>query len=174
MIHKGGNQRWTEFHAWASLCLGLGVKTYLELGCGSAGFMRLAGVKSMAIDILPDHHGGCIDHFHGNSNDPLNVERVTNLFDGPPDAVFIDADHEYGAVKLDFLLWYPIATKIVGFHDILMHGSKTFWDEIKVEYPSVEIIGQDRGSAEEWQHGSSHLNGKLECGGIGVIFKETL
>jgi len=67
-------------------------------------------------------------------------------------------------------MWYPAATKLIGFHDIKMPSVVPFWNEICRQYPSVEIIGRDAQSAQDWQRGSGS-NGDLDCGGIGVIFK---
>lgn len=170
MIHKGNNQRWPEFHTWASLCLGMGIQTYLELGCGSAGHMRLAGVNSIAIDI--NEHTNCIDHLMGNSHDPNMIGVILDHFKGAlPDAVFIDASHTCEDAKADFDQWWPLARKLVGFHDILMPEVAPYWNDIKRQYPSIEIIAKDIGSVMEWQHQS---NPDIQVGGIGVLFKETL
>ncbi len=171
MIYKGNNQRWPEFHSWACLCRGLGVRTYLELGCGSSGWMRLyAGLPAVAIDL--DAHNGC-DHVIGNSHDPAMVDHITKLFGGPPDAIFIDASHEYQDARADFDLWFPYARIVVGFHDILMPGPARLWDEVSVDHPSVQILARDRASAEEWQR-SPYPDGRMSIGGIGAIFKESL
>jgi hypothetical protein len=175
MIYKGNNQRWPEFHAWACLCRGLGVRTYLELGCGSTGWMRLyVGLNAVAIDLRPEGEGGCVDHIHGDSHDPAMLPRIIAMFDGPPDAVFIDADHTYQSARADFDLWHPAARLVVGFHDILMPGVASFWHEVAQSHPSIEILARDHASAEEWQRDHAHPDGRLDCGGIGVIFKERL
>lgn len=70
------------------------------------------------------------------------------------DAIMIDADHRYEAVKADYETWGPLA-HIVAFHDIAGHGilQKTsklpvevlkLWEEIKGSREHVELI--DAGS----------------------------
>lgn len=169
MIHRGNNQRWPEYHTWASLCIGMGVRTYLELGCGSAGHMELAGMRAIAIDLVD--HGPCRHHLHGNTHDPAMVDRIVAHFGGFPDAIFIDAGHEYAEARADFDQWFPWAGMVVGFHDILMGGPGQLWSEVSPRYPSIEIIGCDEGSAYEWQR-NDYPGGRMNIGGIGVIFKE--
>jgi len=172
VIYKGNNQRWPEFHAWACLCRGIGARTYLELGCGSSGWMhRYAGLHAIAIDLC--EHAGC-EHVIANSHDPAMVDHVKRLLGGGPlDVIFIDASHEYADARADFDLWWPIARVAVGFHDILMPGPRQLWDEVSVEHPSVEIIARDAASAFEWQR-TSWPDGHMPMGGIGVLFKESL
>jgi hypothetical protein len=56
-----------------------------------------------------------------------------------------------------------------------MPGVKEFWNEISLQYQSIEIIARDCDSAQRWQHGGGpYLDGKVNCGGIGVIFKEDM
>ena len=170
-IYRGSNQRIPEFHAWTSLCLGMGIQTYVELGVGSSWEHAQAGVRVVTVDILPNGLPG-IHHIQGDSHSLETLHAVLTHLGDRPDCVFIDADHTYDAVKADFDLWYPAAKYLIGFHDILLgEGSDRFWNQIKREYPSVEIIARDQASGEQWQRGSG-TNGDLLAGGIGVIFKE--
>jgi hypothetical protein len=89
-----------------------------------------------------------------------------------PDAVFIDADHSYAAVRADFELWWPKATKLVGFHDIQIPDVGRFWRETSLGIPSASIIGCDLGSAVSWQGSTVPADAVLSAGGIGVLFKE--
>jgi len=83
----------------------------------------------------------------GPSAAPEVVERVKRL--APFDAVLIDGDHRYEAVKRDFELYAPLA-RIVILHDIAAPShvaSRTgvpvevprLWAEVKDNYPSIEI-----------------------------------
>jgi hypothetical protein len=169
-MHTGSNQRIPEFHAWVCLVKGLGAQSYVELGVGSAWSIRDAGVPNiMTIDLLPNGLPG-IPHIQGNSQDlAVRMEAVVKL-GSMPDVVFIDADHSYQGCQRDFETWYPVAQMAVGFHDItLREGCDRFWEEICKQYPSVDILGRDHESAMKWQGG--HSDGRLNAGGIGVIFK---
>lgn len=169
-IYRGSNQRIPEYHSWTSLCLGMGIESYVELGVGSSWEQWEHGIKVVTVDVLPNGLPG-IDHVQGSSHDLDTLHRVLTILGGQPDCVFIDADHEYNAVYQDFDMWYPAATKLIGFHDIRMPSVMPFWNEISRQYPSVEIIGRDTKSAQGWQVGSGS-NGDLNCGGIGAIFKD--
>lgn len=172
--YEGCNQRIPEYHSWVCLNAGMKVKSYVELGCGSAHFLLQAGVeKVVTVDLLPNGVSG-VPHIQANTQDPQTINKVLDLLGGEyPDVVFIDADHEDAGVRKDFELWYPIAQQMVGFHDILMPSVQPFWNEICLRYPSVQIIGRDVGSADKWQHGVgvNHPDGRVNCGGVGVIFK---
>ncbi len=58
------------------------------------------------------------------------------------DFLFIDGDHTYEGVKLDFQMYSPLVKKggIVGFHDIVVHheslncGVHDFWAELCLEH----------------------------------------
>lgn len=168
-IYRGSNQRIPEYCSWVALCIGMGIKTYVELGVGSSWEHAQAGIKVVTVDVLPNGLPG-IHHIQNDSHSLETLHQVLEYLGGPPDCVFIDADHEYGAVYQDFDMWYPAATKLIGFHDILMHGVNQLWGEVKRQYPSVEIIARDPASGEQWQRGSG-TNGDLNVGGIGVLFK---
>ena len=170
LIYVGSNQRIPEYHAWTALCIGLGAKTYVELGCGSSHEQASMGMQVVTVDILPNGLNG-ITHIQADSHDPATLATVLAHLGGHrPDIVFIDADHTHEAVAKDFDLWHPAALMAVGFHDILMPGVKEFWEETALLYPSIQIIGRDIASAEQWQH-LGHVQGQVNCGGIGVIFK---
>ena len=167
--HPGSNQRVPEYHAWTSLCIGLGAETYVELGCGSSHEQHKAGLRVVTVDLLPNGLPG-IDHVQGNTHELETLHQVLTLLGGPPDIVFIDADHSYDGCKADFDVWYPAAAMAIGFHDILLgEGCDRFWREVSKQYPSVQIVGQDHESAAKWQGG--HNDGQINAGGIGVIFK---
>jgi hypothetical protein len=168
--YAGGNQRSSEINAWVSLVVGLGAKSYVELGCGSAYLLRDAGLSNIVtVDLLPNGIPG-IAHLQGSSDDPRMFGGAVHLLGGLPDVVFIDADHSAEAVRRDFAIWHPSAQIAVGFHDILMDSVAPAWSEIALAHPSVEIIGRDIQSAADWQH-EGHVQGRLKCGGIGVVFK---
>lgn len=173
LIYTGSNQRVPEYHAWTCLCVGMGIRTYVELGCGSSHEQHEAGIRVVTVDILPnglgDGLGGFLPHVQGDSHDPATLQRVLDTLGEPPDCVFIDADHSYAATKADFDLWWPLVRRMVGFHDIRMPGTMDFWREVSRLHPSIELVSRDTASACAWQHGAT--TGDVDCGGIGVLFK---
>jgi len=171
LIYTGSNQRIPEYNAWTALCVGLGCKSYVELGCGSAWEQLNAGILNIVtVDILPNGMSG-IRHIQGNSHDHEVRAAVLLALGDDPDVVFIDADHSEAGVRADFEAWWKFAKLAVGFHDILMPGVMEFWEEVCLKFPSVQIIGRDIEHANRWQHGGYSPDGKVNCGGIGVLFK---
>jgi len=174
-------QRGPEYIAWASICLALGIHSYVELGSGSAHYIRQAGIMRVAsvdlnnFDVPMGMHNATrrdgVVYYQGNSHDPATLHRIKQLFSGPPDAVFIDADHDYAPVREDFELWWPATTKVMGFHDIQIPSVARLWMEISINIPSVKLIGCDRASAASWQGESCPQDGVLSAGGIGVLIK---
>lgn len=80
------------------------------------------------------------------------------------DILFIDGDHTYEGVKLDFENFSPFVRKngIIAFHDIVEHPPESncevsqFWNEIKQKFHYQELITKDN---ENWA-------------GIGIISKD--
>jgi hypothetical protein len=181
ITERGMDQRSTEYRAWAALCLGMGVRSYLELGSGSgesanymlyAGVPRIVTVDSLASRAVPRVLHSQIDFIYMDSQDLELPTRVLKCLEGNwPDVVFIDADHSAEAVRKDFALWWPYAKQMVAFHDILMPTVYPVWEELCLKIPSVQIVGRDYESANLWQDNAPR-DGVLWCGGIGVLFKE--
>ena len=173
--YRGCNQRIPEYHSWVALNRGMDIQSYVELGCGSASFLQDAGVpRIITVDLLPNGHP-TIEHIVGDTHSLEVLHEVLAKLGDRPECVFIDADHSYEGVKADFDMWYPATTRLIGFHDILMPGVKEYWNEISLQYPSIEIIARDCDSAQRWQHGGGpYPDGKVNCGGIGVIFREDM
>ena len=73
------------------------------------------------------------------------VEKILN--ESPLDFLFIDGDHSYDGVKADFEMYKSLVRPggIIAFHDICPYteldlGVNRFWNEIKNQIKSVEII----------------------------------
>jgi predicted O-methyltransferase YrrM len=85
--------------------------------------------------------------FNSDSHDINVIQTVKRILDNQPvNFLFIDGDHSYNGVKQDFEMYLPLVKSpgIIAFHDALYHADKTeevdmFWQEIKKEYPFVEI-----------------------------------
>jgi len=87
-----------------------------------------------------------------NSHNPETFKNVKKYLNGKLiDFLFIDGDHTYEGVKMDFKMYSILVKKggIIAFHDIVEHSKdgscqvNRFWDEIKHNYKSLEII-QDK------------------------------
>ena len=114
----------------------LSIKSCLEIGCAAGGllhyFINVLGLEGHGLDSVaptmiddPDvmHIGDC----HSSEAQAWAKEH------GPYDMVFIDADHSYQAVKLDYELYNGMATKMIAFHDIFQDvylGPRMFWNEL--------------------------------------------
>ena len=70
------------------------------------------------------------------------------------DFLFIDGDHSYEGVKLDFETYLPLVNPggIIAFHDIVENdfdssfGTQIFWKEIKNNYDHQEFVKENRGN----------------------------
>lgn len=74
-----------------------------------------------------------------DSHDPQTQAEVSQY--APFDLCFIDGDHSYEGVKLDWKMYGRMA-RIVAFHDILRerdYGPWKLWSELKQNYPHVEL-----------------------------------
>src|SRR5216684_3129170 len=101
-------QRKPEYLIWTALCKAMGIRSYVELGTGSGHYLLDAGIeKVIGVDVnhtntnerhnfYQDARVCCVS---GDSHDLQTLHDVLTLLDGPPDAVFIDADHSYDAVR---------------------------------------------------------------------------
>lgn len=142
-------------------------KSYLEIGSRFGGSLLqtcslMDRVVSIDAGAGPGGRPGALKKLKGNleritkfgpetkliegfSTDPSVIEQA--LLEGPFDAVFIDAAHDYKSVKHDWETYGPLATKLVGFHDI--HGRTKgkhilevhiLWKEIKQNHETIELI----------------------------------
>lgn len=165
-----------ELKGLVQVLLENGVKSYLEIGSRYGGsFERImtalpAGSRGLSVDFPGDvfgdngsvpillaalerlrAFGSDVDCIFGPSQAPEVIERVRRH--APFDAVMIDADHRYEAVKRDFEI-YALMGRIVVLHDVAApdwQTSKTgvpvevprFWHEIKGLYRNLEIVAPD-------------------------------
>ena len=99
--------------------------------------------------------GKILVKINGDSTHIETIRRLALMLDGDKlDFIFIDGDHTYEAVKLDFRNYLNMTRKgsIIAFHDIYLrlrdpenidkdgfHGSVTrLWEELKREYKTEE------------------------------------
>lgn len=85
----------------------------------------------------------------GDSHCRDTLTLVTRMLNGKKaDVLFIDGDHSYEGVKNDFQMYSSLVDRggLVAFHDITPHalrpdvGVPKFWNEVKNQYCSEEII----------------------------------
>jgi predicted O-methyltransferase YrrM len=85
-----------------------------------------------------------------NSHNRETLARLSQLLKNDKiDFLFIDGDHSYNGVKQDFEMYKQFVASggIIGFHDIVYHpdyGVNMFWNEIKHNYASKEIIASKK------------------------------
>jgi cephalosporin hydroxylase len=112
-------------------------------------------------------------HFHATR------EALRQLLNGRrADVLFIDGDHSYGGVKIDFDMYAGFAAPggLLTLHDICLRPEHwgagndvgLFWDEIKQDYEVQEII--DPGGMCR----PDRPDGVAACWGIGVIGQKRL
>ena len=84
-----------------------------------------------------------------NSHSTESLEKVTRILNGEKlDFLFIDGDHRYEGVKMDFEMYSPLVRPggVVGFHDVGENSPAEgcavdrFWSEIKFSYEHREIV----------------------------------
>lgn len=113
-----------------------------------------------------------------NSFDPSTVAKIKTMIDGI-DVLFLDGDHNYEKVKLDYDLYRGFMKPggIIAFHDIadelaLPHIRYvwTLWKELRKLPNTLEFYYDGAGrkfKIEEYDY--NHDGGSLRWGGIGVI-----
>lgn len=122
--------------------------TVIDFPGGPFGDRNSLPILLTAIDRLRRNDRKIEDVILGPSLAPEVVDRAKRC--APYDAVFIDADHSYQAVRRDFALYSTMA-QIVIVHDIaappdvrshdgLAVEVPTFWKKIKNHYRHEEIV----------------------------------
>lgn len=96
----------------------------------------------------------------GMSQDLKNVERAHSFLGGHPEFCFIDGDHTYDGVKMDWQ-YYGALSDIVVFHDLVNHRP-----HFGVRQLFTELKESGKRTKEFWS--TAGQNG----GGIGVVFND--
>jgi len=87
-----------------------------------------------------------------DSHAPATLQRVTSLLGGGVDFLFVDGDHTYNGVRLDYEMYAPLVRPggLIAFHDIVdgppeaVGGVPRFWDQLRSGRSHVEEIVADR------------------------------
>jgi predicted O-methyltransferase YrrM len=128
-------------------------------GPGGGGYAqwRIPLYKSFALPNQQIHLIRADSHHRGT------LEQVEAILGGEQiDFLFIDGDHSYEGVKMDFEMHSPLVKKggLIAFHDVAVQPPETgcevnrFWNEIKRKYEYIEIV-------ENWDQKEA---------GIGLLF----
>jgi len=94
-----------------------------------------------------------------DSHQSETLKKVKTILAGNQlDFLFIDGDHTYDGVKKDFEMYGPLVKNdgLIAFHDIVpglaehVGGVPQFWQEIKSQYNTEEIVG-------DWRQGAAGI-----------------
>jgi cephalosporin hydroxylase len=88
-----------------------------------------------------------------DSHAASSLEQLKTILAGRAiDFLYIDGDHAYEGVKMDFQMYALLVRPggLVAFHDIVTtghgHDVSRFWNEIKARYPHEEFVQNRQGS----------------------------
>jgi predicted O-methyltransferase YrrM len=150
-------------------------KVVVEIGTRMGGtlflFTKVAASNATVVSIdFPDGHGGGyaisrynfykmfaippqhVELIKGDSHAQDTKAQLENVLNGEKiDFLFIDGDHSYEGVKMDFEMYGSLVRKggLIGFHDIKptkensWSGVIPFWEEIRGKYKSEEYNGDE-------------------------------
>jgi cephalosporin hydroxylase len=148
--NAGGLRIWqypNQFSKYLILLSGLGITSYLEIGCRWGGtfiltceYLKKFGTisKSLAVDPIDSPVAAYCNanpesrFMQAYSTSREFIKYLTNEF---YDVIFIDGDHSYDGVALDYHTCKGHG-RIFVFHDIVNDacpGVKRFWNELKAE-----------------------------------------
>lgn len=168
------NQIWPEWKGFLDFLVPERTpKRILEIGTGKAGstyFLTKVGgegsllvtidtspVAKQTVDLYARYPNQQIQALTGKSHDPAIVNKVEAILgEEPVDLLFIDGDHSYDGVKMDFEIYKKFCSEksIVCFHDIIPdHGVSKgiqtdsysgevyrFWGELKSKHEHTEFV----------------------------------
>ena len=181
----------SELYKFSKVIFSRKPKIIVEIGTANGGTLfllsKLSSPESIIISIDLPYHPNLlgIDYkpkfffksfvsnkqkmflIRGNSHNQLVLEKLKQILKGKEiDVLFLDGDHTYKGVKMDFEMYGNLVRKngIIAFHDIVEVKVvddvqvNQFWNEIKEDYNYLEFV-------EDWSQDT--------CG-IGIIFKNKI
>jgi predicted O-methyltransferase YrrM len=156
-----GSESGGTFYLWCRLTAIGGLKISLDLPSGASGSGRFRDQSALAARTMQFKRWSANVHVvTGDSHEQKSYREVEEILGGNKlDLLFIDGDHSYEGVKLDFEDYRGFVRPggLIAFHDIVdseFHRKRgcfvsQFWQELK-------------GEKREFNQG-------LEWGGIGVV-----
>lgn len=172
-LERGALQKGYELYQLLAVVASLDPKVIVEIGSDQGGTLHaLRGVAPTADLVSIDLPQGPFSTGHplnppdsavilqADSHDPATLQTLCDYLDGRLiDVLFIDGDHTYEGVKLDYLMYSPLVNGIIVLHDIVQHkdpvvGVHRLWHELSGE--KTEFVVEP-----------------LDWGGIGVIQTES-
>jgi predicted O-methyltransferase YrrM len=163
------------------------IRVMLEIGTANGGTLYLftrminSNAKIISLDLPGGDFGSGYESFkipfftnfaqknqqiflvRADSHSPSSLSTVKSILkEQKLDFLFIDGDHTYEGVKMDFQMYSPLVRKggLIAFHDICKHPPSMgcevhkFWNEIKYACTHQEIISSQN---QKWA-------------GIGVLY----
>lgn len=107
----------------------LGVQSVLEIGTGYKGGLSRFLASDLHWDVTTYDIQNYGHVFEGVHYIVGNTPRFNHSFD----LVFIDGNHAYETVRMDYELWGEFAAKVIAFHDILglrnCEGVAQLWED---------------------------------------------
>jgi predicted O-methyltransferase YrrM len=152
--------------AWCQLASRDALLISIDLPGGAFG----GGYSDADIERLGEYArpGQTLELIRADSHDPATLARLQEtLASRQIDLLFIDGDHSYEGVALDYQMYASLVRSggLIALHDVLPGpaedgGVSRFWSEVR-----------DRHRHEEFAD-PSDLSWHGQWGGIGVLFKE--
>jgi len=152
--NAGGLRIWqypNQFSKYLILLSGLGISSYLEIGCRWGGtfiltceYLKRFGTltKSLAVDFINSPVAAyCNENQEARFMQAYSTSRefIKHIGNEFYDVIFIDGDHSYDGVALDYHTCKDHG-RIFVFHDIVNDacpGVVRFWNELKTEEAGV-------------------------------------
>ena len=129
-----------DYLAWRGAERPVVVEIGVRRGNQRVFYKELLNADYIGIDVIMTKGD---DYICGDSHRTETLNRLIDRLGGRDiDLLFIDGDHTYEGISLDWLLYKPLTSHLVAIHDILWEvwGVKKFWSELcKSKYQVVEF-----------------------------------
>lgn len=117
-----------------------------------------------------DMNYNCEPDILADSHKPETIETLKSKLKGQMiDLLFIDGNHSYESVKMDFEIYAPLTKHIIAIHDIKATVNSEvmrYWEELKKDGRFLAVsLNRFNGSPDKEK-------GKFKDMGIGLVIKE--